>query len=119
MTRYFLAAFLRGVGAVSPGYSARMIPILGSMVSPPCSATSINASMAARHAKLSCSRFRQAVLYLSFEKLRCHENEGYARRKARPITICDRRLIDPPSQLMTTRGRAICSCKASVRPGTA
>jgi hypothetical protein len=40
--RYFLAR-LRGVGAVSPGYSARMIPILSSIVSPPCSATSINA----------------------------------------------------------------------------
>jgi hypothetical protein len=40
--RYFLAR-LRGVGAVSPGYSARMIPILSTIVSPPCSATSISA----------------------------------------------------------------------------
>jgi hypothetical protein len=34
--RYSFALFLRGVGAVSPGYSVRIIPILGSM-SRPCS----------------------------------------------------------------------------------
>jgi hypothetical protein len=34
-----------------------MISNLGSMVSPPCSASSINASIAARHANVSCSRF--------------------------------------------------------------
>jgi hypothetical protein len=60
--RYFLAGFLRGVGAISSGYSARVIPILGSMASPPCSATGINASIAARHAKLSCSRFGSRVM---------------------------------------------------------
>jgi hypothetical protein len=49
--------FLRGVGAVAAGYSARMIPILGSIVSPPCSTTSINASIAGSHAGGSCSRF--------------------------------------------------------------
>jgi hypothetical protein len=50
--RYFFARFLRGVGAVSPGYSARMIPILGSIVSPPCSTTSISASIAARQERV-------------------------------------------------------------------
>jgi hypothetical protein len=33
---YSFVLFLRGVGAVSPGYSVRIIPILGSM-SRPCS----------------------------------------------------------------------------------
>ena len=32
-TRYFFARYLRGVGTVSQGYSGRMIPILGRMVS--------------------------------------------------------------------------------------
>lgn len=32
MILYFFARFLRGISAVSPGYTARMIPILGSMV---------------------------------------------------------------------------------------
>jgi len=48
--------------AIPPGYNARMIPILGSMVSPPCSATSISACIAARHANVSCSRFGKPAM---------------------------------------------------------
>jgi len=33
-TRHFFARFLRGPGTPSPGYSARMMPMRGSMVSP-------------------------------------------------------------------------------------
>src|ERR1700756_623360 len=51
-------------GASSPGYSARMIPILGSMVSPPRSATSISAWIAARDAGASCSRFGKPAMKL-------------------------------------------------------
>lgn len=54
--RYFLARFFGGVGAVSPEYSARIAPIPGSMVSPPCSATGNKVSTAIRHATASCSR---------------------------------------------------------------
>jgi hypothetical protein len=39
-----------------------MIPIRGSMVSPPCAATNINACIAARHANVSCLRFGSLVM---------------------------------------------------------
>jgi hypothetical protein len=37
MIQYFFARLLRDVGTISPGYNARMVPILDSMASPPCS----------------------------------------------------------------------------------
>ena len=57
-----LSTILRGVGTVPPGYNARTTPILGSMVSPPCSTTSISASITARHANVSCSRFGKPAM---------------------------------------------------------
>jgi len=39
-----------------------MIPMRGNMVSPPCSATSISASIAARHAGALCSRSGSLVM---------------------------------------------------------
>jgi hypothetical protein len=58
--RYFFARFLGGVGTVPSGYNARMIPILGCMVSPPGSATSISAWIAASHAGDIVLALRQA-----------------------------------------------------------
>lgn len=51
--RYFFVRFLRGPGTSPAGYSARMIRVLGNMVSPPCSAASISASIAGRHSGAS------------------------------------------------------------------
>src|SRR6202166_3819608 len=42
-----------------------MIPTRGSMVSPPCLATSISASVAARHSGASCSRFGSLMMQVA------------------------------------------------------
>ena len=68
--RYFLARLQRGAGR-HPGYSAGMIPILGSMVSPPCVATGINAWIAARHSGASCSRFGSLAMKLPASRKVC------------------------------------------------
>ena len=67
MIRCFFARFLRRAGSVLGllRLSARMIPMRGNMVSPPCSTTNINASMAVSHSGASCSALGRFAIELA------------------------------------------------------
>jgi hypothetical protein len=93
---YSFALFLRGVGAVSPGYSVRIIPILGSMVSPPCSATRISASIAApcERVVLGLRQLCDVVAGLA----RCAARRRRAGRSDRQrcgASLCQASILDP------------------------
>jgi hypothetical protein len=65
--RYFLPAFFRGTAGAAgsggpPAFRARIMPMRGSIVGPPFSATRIRASIAASHFGASCSAFGSFVM---------------------------------------------------------